>query len=53
MMIGKPHIDPRPAGAALEDELSGTLRGAAPIVEQLSRLPLLEGDVPNIVRLEA
>jgi cytochrome P450 len=37
--------------ADLEDELSGTLRGAAPSVEQLSQLPLLDAVVKESMRL--
>jgi len=35
----------------LTDELTGTLRGAAPTLEQLSRLPLLEGVIKESMRL--
>jgi cytochrome P450 len=37
--------------ADLVDELSGTLRGAAPTVEQLSRLPLFDAVVKESMRL--
>lgn len=37
--------------AALMDELSGTLRGAPPALEQLNRLPLLEGVIKESMRL--
>ncbi|HJS20412.1 MAG TPA: cytochrome P450 [Anaerolineales bacterium] len=37
--------------SALTDELSGTLRGASPTMEQLSRLPLLEGVIKESMRL--
>lgn len=37
--------------ADLLDELEGTLHGTAPTVEQLSRLPLLEGVVKESLRL--
>jgi cytochrome P450 len=37
--------------AALDDELAGTLRGAAPRVDQLAELPLLDGVVKESLRL--
>jgi cytochrome P450 len=37
--------------AALDDELAGTLRGAAPRIDQLAALPLLDGVVKESLRL--